>query len=132
MCIRDSNQGSRLSNTLVYSNAVGPASVSTMIQMDGSDTNKDIDIYETVVSMGPVSVGYSKDNNTEIDYMAIAGTIDVGPASVTGMYNIKDDNGTQTKGYEQEASHGDISVGYAKIYIDNKGSFDVQATAEIK
>ena len=111
----DNNQGSRLSNTLVYSNAVGPASVSTMVQMDGADTNKDIDIYETVVSMGPVSVGYSKDNNTEIDYMAIAGTIDVGPASVTGMYNIKDNAGTETKGYEVVASMNNITAGYGEI-----------------
>ena len=124
----DNNQGSRLSNTLVYSNAVGPASVSTMIQMDGSDTNKDIDIYETVVSMGPVSVGYSKDNNTEIDYMAIAGTIDVGPASVTGMYNIKDNAGTETKGYEVVASMNNITAGYGEI-VDGESSDSAQSVA---
>ena len=45
----DNNQGSRLSNTLVYSTSMGPASVSTLVQMDGKDTNKDIDIYETAV-----------------------------------------------------------------------------------
>ena len=45
----DNNQGSRLSNTLVISNGVGPASVSTLIQMDGADNTKDIDKYEISV-----------------------------------------------------------------------------------
>ena len=111
----DNNQGFRLSNTLVYSNAVGPASVSTMVQMDGSDTNKDIDIYETVVSMGPVSVGYSKDNNTEIDYMAVSGSHDLGDVAISAAYSIKDNAGTETKGYEIVGTVANISVGYGEI-----------------
>ena len=115
----DNNQGSRLSNTLVYSTSMGPASVSTLVQMDGKDTNKDIDIYETAVGFAisgvDVNAGYSKNENTEVDYMAVSGSMDVGPAAVTGMYNIKDDNGTETKGYELVASVGDISVGYGEI-----------------
>mgnify|MGYP003313577454 FL=1 len=43
--------------------------------------------------------------------MAVSGSMDVGPAAVTGMYNIKDDNGTETKGYELVASVGDLSLG---------------------
>ena len=115
----DNNQGSRLSNTLVYSTSMGPASVSTLVQMDGKDTNKDIDIYESAVGFAisgvDVNAGYSKNANTEVDYMAVSGSMDVGPAAVTGMYNIKDDNGTETKGYELVASVGDISVGYGEI-----------------
>ena len=115
----DNNQGSRLSNTLVYSTSMGPASVSTLVQMDGSDSNNDIDIIETAVgftvSVVDVNAGYSKNENTEVDYMAVAGSMDLGPAAVTGMYNIKDDNGTETKGYELVASVGDISVGYGEV-----------------
>ena len=61
------------------------------------------------------NAGYSKNENTEVDYMAVAGSMDLGPAAVTGMYNIKDDNGTETKGYEVVASVGDISVGYGEV-----------------
>ncbi len=111
----DNNQGSRLSNTAVWTNAVGPASVSTLVQMDGTANTKDIDIYEVAVGMGPITAGYSKNNNTEVDYMAIAGTIDLGSASVTGMYNIKDDNGTETKGYEVVATMGNITAGYGEV-----------------
>ena len=111
----DNNQGSKLSNTAVWTNAVGPASVSTLVQMDGSANTKDIDIYEVAVGIGPITAGYSKNNNTEVDYMAVAGTIDLGMASVTGMYNIKDDNGTETKGYEVVASMGNITAGYGEV-----------------
>ncbi len=111
----DNNQGSRLSNTAVWTNAVGPASVSTLVQMDGTANTKDIDIYEVAVGIGPITAGYSKNNNTEVDYMAVAGTIDLGMASVTGMYNIKDDNGTETKGYEVVASVGNITAGYGEV-----------------
>ena len=62
-----------------------------------------------------VNAGYSKNENTEVNYMAVAGSMDLGPAAVTGMYNIKDDNGTETKGYELVASVGDISVGYGEV-----------------
>ena len=111
----DNNQGSRLSNTAVWTNAVGPASVSTLVQMDGTANTKDIDIYEVAVGIGPITAGYSKNNNTEVDYMAVAGTIDLGMATVTGMYNIKDDNGTETKGYEVVATMGNITAGYGEV-----------------
>ena len=111
----DNNQGSKLSNTAVWTNAVGPASVSTLVQMDGTANTKDIDIYEVAVGIGPITAGYSKNNNTEVDYMAVAGTIDLDMVSVTGMYNIKDDNGTETKGYEVVASMGNITAGYGEV-----------------
>ena len=41
----DQNQGDRLSNTLVISNSIGLASISTLIQMDGTDNTKDIDKF---------------------------------------------------------------------------------------
>lgn len=111
----DQNQGSRMSNTLVYSTTMGSASVSSLIQMDGTEGNKDIDKYETAVSIGAISAGYAKDANTEVDYMAVSGSVDLEGASITGMYSIKDDSGTETKGYEVVASLGDISVGYGEI-----------------
>jgi len=36
-------------------------------------------------------------------------------ASVTGMYNIKDNNGTETKGYEVVASVGNITGSYQEV-----------------
>jgi len=111
----DQNQGSRLSNTLVISNGVGPASVSTLIQMDGADNTKDIDKYEMSATVGPVSVGYSKDNNTEIDYMAVSGSHDLGDVAISAAYSIKDSSGTETKGYEVVGTVGNISVGYGEI-----------------
>jgi len=111
----DQNQGSRLSNTLIISNGVGPASVSTLIQMDGADNTKDIDKYEISANLGPVSVGYSKDNNTEIDYMAVSGSHDLGYVAISAAYSIKDSSGTETKGYEVVGTVGNISVGYGEI-----------------
>ena len=116
----DQNQGSRLSNTLVISNAVGPAAVSTLIQMDGTDNTKDIDKYEISATVGPVSVGYSKDNNTKIDYKAVSGSIDLAELTVTGAFSIKDTAGTETKGYEVVTSLGSISAGYGKIVNGDK------------
>ena len=111
----DQNQGSRISNTLVIKKDIGSASVSSMIQMDGADGNKDIDKYETAVGIGPVSVGYAKDNNTEIDYMAISGSHDLGDVAISAVYSIKDNAGTETKGYEVVAQYDSISVGYGEI-----------------
>jgi len=111
----DQNQGSRLSNTLIISNGVGPASVSTLIQMDGADNTKDIDKYEISATLSGVSVGYSKDNNTDISYMAASGSIDLAEISVTGAYSVKDNVGTETKGYEVVASIGSINAGYGEI-----------------
>jgi len=100
---------------LIISNGVGPASVSTLIQMDGADNTKDIDKYEISANLGPVSVGYSKDNNTEIDYMAVSGSHDLGDVAISAAYSIKDSSGTETKGYEIVGTVANISVGYGEI-----------------
>ena len=61
------------------------------------------------------SVGYSKDNNTEIDYMAISGSHDLGDVAISAAYSIKDNAGTETKGYEVVGTMGNISLGYGEI-----------------
>lgn len=109
------NQGYRLSNTLVYSTAIGDARFATLAQMDGTANTKDIDKYETSITLGPISAGYAKDNNTEIDYMAVSGSHDLGGVSLSGAYSIKDASGTETKGYEVVAGLGDITLGYGEV-----------------
>ena len=89
--------------------------VGSVGQMDGADNTKDIDKYEISANVGLVSVGYSKDNNTEIDYMAVSGSHDLGDVALSAAYSIKDSSGTETKGYEVVGTVGNISVGYGEI-----------------
>ena len=83
--------------------------------MDGADNTKDIDKYEISANLGPVSVGYSKDNNTEVDYMAVSGSHDLGDVAISAAYSIKDSSGTETKGYEVVGTVGNINAGYGEI-----------------
>lgn len=111
----------RSSNTVKYSNTVGPVSLDALAVIDGATGKTGMDVTDISASMdiGPVSVsgGMVNDKVNVIKYRLLSGSIDVAGITLASTYSVKDVVGTaDLTGMEYTASTtlagNTVSVGF--------------------
>ena len=107
--------GSRSSNSLVYSNEVGPLSIDAMTIVDGANGEDGIDAYEWSASAdvlgSNVSAGYVDDITNDISYYGVSATTSIDKVTVSSSYTIKD-AATDLTAWEVAGKFSLLSVGY--------------------
>ena len=112
--------GTRSSNSLAYSNKIGPLSIDALTVVDGSSgEDNGMDSYEWSASAdvlgSNVSAGYADDIVNDISYYGVSAKTSLEKLTVSSSYTIKD-AATDLTGYDLTAtttlSLGDLTVGY--------------------
>jgi hypothetical protein len=115
------NYADRSSNTVKYSNTVGPVTLDALAVIDGATGKTGMDVTDISASMdiGPVSVsgGMVNDKVNVIKYRLLSGSIDVAGITLASTYSVKDVVGTaDLTGMEYTASTtlagNTVSVGF--------------------
>lgn len=98
----------RTSNTVKYSNSIGPVSVDAMAMIDGATGKDGLDVTDISASMdlGPVAVagGLIDDKVNNVKYQIASAGVDVAGISLAGTYSLKDTTTTDLTGMEYSAS----------------------------
>lgn len=115
----------RTSNTVKYSNSIGPISVDAMAMIDGATGKDGIDVTDIAVSgdVGPVSVagGLIDDKVNNIKYQIASASMDVAGLTLAGTYSLKDST-TDLTGMEYTASKTIGDSTFAIGYQDKEGT----------
>jgi len=116
----------RDTNTIAYSNSLGPITIDGLAKIDGSTGENGVDVQEGTLTYEvegvKVSGGVSNDNVNDINYYGIGFTTDTSsiglPMTVGYTYTLKD-AATDVTGNEVVASYSadklTVSAGYGKI-----------------
>jgi predicted porin len=98
----------RSSNSVKYSNSVGPVSISAMGIIDGATGKEGLDVTDISASMdlGPVALSGAMVNDrvNVIKYNIASASIDVAGITLAGTYSYKDTATTDLTGLEYSAS----------------------------
>jgi len=98
----------RSSNSVKYSNSVGPVTVNAMAVIDGSTGKDGLDVTDISASMdlGPVALSGAMVNDrvNVIKYNIASASIDVAGITLAGTYSYKDTATTDLTGLEYSAS----------------------------
>jgi len=115
------NYADRSSNTVKYSNTVGPVTLDALAVIDGATGKTGMDVTDISASMdiGPISVagGMVNDKVNVIKYRLLSGSIDIAGITLASTYSVKDVVGTaDLTGMEYTASTtlagNTVSVGF--------------------
>ena len=102
------NYADRSSNSLKYSNSVGPVTINALGIVDGSTGVTGLDVTDISASMdlGPIAVsgGLVNDKVNVIKYRLASASIDVAGITLAGTYSYKDTATTDLTGMEYSAS----------------------------
>jgi len=99
-------------------------------------TNREKDINELALSEGTVTIGRNKDNDIQIDDIAVSAYHAklVSFFKPTYIQDLRSTNGTYVNGkriMEHTLSHGDIiTIGKHKIFFDKESTIDVPLEPE--
>ncbi len=117
----------RDTNTIAYSNTLGPITVDGLVKIDGSTGENGVDVQEGTITYEvegvKVSGGISNDNVNDINYYGVGfttSTASIGlPMTVGYTYTLKD-AATDVTGNEVVASYSAsdkllVSAGYGKV-----------------
>ena len=116
---------SRSSNSVKYSNSVGPISTDVMAVIDGATGTDGLDVVDGSASMdlGPVAVaaGYADDQVNSVKYTIVSGSTTIGGLEVAGTYSMKD-AATDLEGMEATGSYTVDGVTLAIGWGDKEGT----------
>ena len=116
---------SRSSNSVKYSNSVGPISTDVMAVIDGATGTDGLDVMDGSASMdlGPVAVsaGYADDQVNSVKYTIVSGSTTIGGLEVAGTYSMKD-AATDLEGMEATASYTIDGATLAVGWGDKEGT----------
>jgi predicted porin len=102
------NYADRSSNSLKYSNSVGPVTINALGIVDGSTGVTGLDVTDISASMdlGPIAVsgGLVNDKVNVIKYRLASASIDLAGITLAGTYSYKDTATTDLTGMEYSAS----------------------------
>ena len=115
----------RSSNSVKYSNSVGPISSDVMVVIDGATGTDGMDVMDGSASMdlGPVAVsaGYADDQVNSVKYTIVSGSTTIGGLNVAGTYSMKD-AATDLEGMEATASYTIDGATLAVGWGDKEGT----------
>lgn len=98
----------RSSNSVKYSNSVGPVTINAMAVIDGSTGKDGLDVIDVSASMdlGPVALSGAMvdDKVNVVKYNIASASIDVAGITLAGTYSYKDTATTDLTGLEYSAS----------------------------
>ena len=117
--------GSRSSNSVKYSNSIGPISSDFMAVIDGATGTDGMDVMDGSASMdlGPVAIsaGYADDQVNTAKYTVVSGSTTLGGLEVAGTYSMKDAT-TDLTGMEATGSYTVDGVTLAVGWGDKEGT----------
>jgi hypothetical protein len=124
--------GTRSSNSLAYSNKIGPVSIDALTVVDGSSgEDNGMDSYEWSASAdilgSNVSAGYADDIVNDISYYGVSAETSLEKLTVSSSYTIKD-AATDLTAWEVGANYSILSVGYGDK--ENTGTYTTVGLAK--
>jgi|TARA_B100001094_G_scaffold285543_1_gene299753 hypothetical protein len=124
--------GTRSSNSLAYSNKIGPVSIDALTVVDGSSgEDNGMDSYEWSASAdilgSNVSAGYADDIVNDISYYGVSAETSLEKLTVSSSYTIKD-AATDLAAWEVGANYSILSVGYGDK--ENTGTYTTVGLAK--
>ena len=124
--------GTRSSNSLAYSNKIGPVSIDALTVVDGSSgEDNGMDSYEWSASAdvlgSNVSAGYADDIVNDISYYGVSAETSLEKLTVSSSYTIKD-AATDLAAWEVGANYSNLSVGYGDK--ENTGTYTTVGLAK--
>ena len=124
--------GTRSSNSLAYSNKIGPVSIDALTVVDGSSgEDNGMDSYEWSASAdilgSNVSAGYADDIVNDISYYGVSAKTSLEGFTVSSSYTIKD-AATDLTAWEVGANYSILSVGYGDK--ENTGTYSTIGLAK--
>ena len=124
--------GTRSSNSLAYSNKIGPVSIDALTVVDGSSgEDNGMDSYEWSASANllgsNVSAGYADDIVNDISYYGVSAETSLEKLTVSSSYTIKD-AATDLAAWEVGANYSILSVGYGDK--ENTGTYTTVGLAK--
>ena len=124
--------GTRSSNSLAYSNKIGPVSIDALTVVDGSSgEDNGMDSYEWSASAdilgSNVSAGYADDIVNDISYYGVSAETTLDKLTVSSSYTIKD-AATDLAAWEVGANYSILSVGYGDK--ENTGTYTTVGLAK--
>ena len=124
--------GTRSSNSLAYSNKIGPLSIDALTVVDGSSgEDNGMDSYEWSASAdilgSNVSAGFADDIVNDISYYGVSAKTSLDKLTVSSSYTIKD-AATDLAAWEVGANYSLLSVGYGDK--ENTGTYTTVGLAK--
>jgi len=124
--------GTRSSNSLAYSNKIGPVSIDALTVVEGSSgEDNGMDSYEWSASANllgsNVSAGYADDIVNDISYYGVSAETSLEKLTVSSSYTIKD-AATDLAAWEVGANYSILSVGYGDK--ENTGTYTTVGLAK--
>ena len=124
--------GTRSSNSLAYSNKVGPVSIDALTVVDGSSgEDNGMDSYEWSASANllgsNVSAGFADDIVNDISYYGVSAETTLDKLTVSSSYTIKD-AATDLSAWEVAGKYSILSVGYGDK--ENTGTYTTVGLAK--
>jgi len=124
--------GTRSSNSLAYSNKIGPLSIDALTVVDGSSgEDNGMDSYEWSASAdilgSNVSAGFADDIVNDISYYGVSAKTSLDKLTVSSSYTIKD-AATDLAAWEVGANYSLLSVGYGDK--ENTGTYQTIGLAK--
>jgi len=124
--------GTRSSNSLAYSNKIGPLSIDALTVVDGSSgEDNGMDSYEWSASANllgsNVSAGYADDIANDISYYGVSAETTLDKLTVSSSYTIKD-AATDLSAWEVAGKYSILSVGYGDK--ENTGTYTTVGLAK--
>jgi len=124
--------GTRSSNSLAYSNKIGPVSIDALTVVDGSSgEDNGMDSYEWSASAdvlgSNVSAGYADDIVNDISYYGVSAETTLDKLTVSSSYTMKD-AATDLTAWEVGANYSILSVGYGDK--ENTGTYTTVGLAK--